>query len=244
MRRPALWLAILLVLATDAIVLLGVCRNRSGTPSSVIELTERELPLNSPGEENTGVSLRLNWIGQWYFGPGGNDWFDRAKLAEVGFDTSVPPSNAAAEFHYRRVLPRDAFVALEYHGEAWQSWFDRQREIRNGNDSDQQASSRLVAVDVAADAARLRERHPDRKKYLIVRGVVRLQRTQKWDRQARKFTGPFDLQGSITEILPSDIHVPLPFAQVLAKRPKRYIVELAYGNHFEPWISSVRATGE
>lgn len=241
MRRPALWLAILLVLVTDAVVLMSVWRNRSGA-STAIELTERELPLNVSDEDNTGISLRLNWIG---LGPGDNDWFNRAKLAEVGFDTSIPLTAAKADINYRHVLPRQAFIALEYEGDQWQAWLARQRDRAGvGTDPDRPTSTRLVAVDVAADPARLRERYPDPKKYLIVRGVVRLQWVQRWNSQARRFTGPNDLQGNVTEILPGEIHVPLPLAQELAKRPKHYTVGLAYGSHFEPWVTSVRSSGE
>jgi hypothetical protein len=244
MKRPALWLAILLVLVTDAVVLVGAWRNRSGAPSTVIELTERELLLNAPAEENSGVSLRLNWIGQWYFGANTNKWFDHAKLAELGFDTSLPPNDAAAEIHYRHVLPRQAFIALEYDGEAWQSWLSQQRELTKivGNVGDENSpSSHLVAVDTAADPARLFERYPDRKKYLVVRGVVRLMLNRTRDTQGHGYAF---LQGTVTEILPGEIHVSLPLARLLAKPPKHYTVGLAYGKYFEPWVVSVRVTGE
>lgn len=244
MKRPALWLAILLVLVTDAIVLLGVWRNRSGAPGTMIELTERELPLDSPGEENTGVSLRLSWNGSWSFGMAGNEWFDRAKLAEVGFDTSLAPTDSSAEIRYRHVLPREALVALEYDGEAWQRWLAREKAAANLPSYTPPSTSHLVAVDVGLDAARLRERYRDRKKYLIVRAVVRLVRMQKWDPQERKPAGPFLLQGTVSEILPGAIHVPLPLADVLGKRPKHYTVGLAYGKRFEPWVVSVGVTGE
>ncbi len=243
MKRSILWLGILLVLLTDAVVLEGVWRNRSGETEAVLELSERELPLTYTSEDNSGIALRLTWIGRNFYGPDpeNQNWFDEAKLGEIGFDIRVPATDPAAEIRYRRVLPRKAFVALEYDGEAWQQWLSHQREVSTHSGVPLEFGSRLVAIDVAADAARLRQRYPNRKKYLIVRGLVRLHRWQKWDPQINAYSGPSRLRGDIQEILPGEIHVPLPFAEALAKRPKHFTVGLAYGKNFEPWVISCRA---
>ena len=194
MKRLELLSAVAVVLAANTWVLVGVALNRSGTPSAVVELTEREAHLVRMGEENTGLTVRLVWAGP-------ADWLDRAKLEELGFKP--------APWQW----PKQAFVVLE-----------RQAE-------------RLAAVDAARDAAPLRKRYADSKRYIIAPCMV------------RTWWGTGRLQGDILQILTPEIHVPLPYSRVLAglgNTPNardfqpRYQLTLCYGQRYEPWISDCR----
>jgi len=102
MKYRGVVLAVAVVVAGNVAVLIGVARNRSGGPRALIELSERELPIPSVEEENTGLSLELRWDEPWprrfEDGPG---WFDRRKLEELGYDCGVDPADPAAEKHYQ-----------------------------------------------------------------------------------------------------------------------------------------------
>jgi hypothetical protein len=253
MKLLSLILAAALVLLTDVFVLVGVSVNRSATTEE-IELTERELPLQPAGEDNTGVSMRLSQIGAIGFGwsPSAEKagWFDQAKLAEIGFDVRMPLTDPAAEIRYRDVLPRDAFVVLEYGGPAWEEW------VKNAEESTLRASptlppwnprdqSHLIAVDAGRDPDALRRKYPDLGKHLIVRAVLRLVYERTWDPNAHQMVPPKFLRGEIQTVAPDEIHVPLPEAATLSglpadRRKPRYVVTLRYGTHYEPWVVKVR----
>ena len=245
MKLLSLISAAALVLLTDIFVLIGVSRNRSSTTEE-IELTERELPLQAPGEDNTGVSLRLSQIGAtgfaWSPSAENAGWFDQAKLAEVGFDVRMPLTDPAAEIRYRNVLPRDAFTVLEYGGPAWEDWVNHQAEVPNWNPRDQ---THLIAIDAGRDPIALRRKYPDFRKHLVVRAVVALVYQTTWDPNTHQRVLPKFLRGEIQTVTPNEIHVPLPEAPTLSglpadRRMPRYAVTLRYGTHYEPWVVKVR----
>jgi hypothetical protein len=134
-------------------------------------------------------------------------------------------------------------VVLEYNGPAWEA-FQKSQEERNANRGFPQAmimqSSRLVSID-AAKAPELLQKYVDQRKYMIVRGVVRLG-VGIWDLKSQT-PGAYRLEPSISEIMPGTIHVPLPLSTVLADRSShtaaanlQYTVTLSYGSRFEPWV--------
>lgn len=177
-------------------------------------------------------------------------WFDRAKLAEIGFDVRVPLTDPAAEIHYRGVLPRDAFAVLECGGPAWEEW------IQHAEDSarrvsptvpvwDPRAQTHLLPVDAGRDPGALRRKYPDPARHLIVRAVVRLSYQRTWDPNTRQMVSPKFLRGEIQTVLPDEIHVPLPQAVALPGQPAdrntaRYAVTLRYGARYEPWVVAIR----
>src|SRR5688572_6175668 len=106
MRGRLLWLAGAVVLVMNAAVLASVWMNRRGQPTSLVELTQRELPMQYRTSENSAVFLRLNWHSDLPEPPDrfrrGLNWFNRAKLSEIGFATSMPVTEPRAAIHYRR----------------------------------------------------------------------------------------------------------------------------------------------
>jgi hypothetical protein len=233
MNRYGLVTAILLLLVINAFVLAGVAHNRSGTPGASVVLTERELPLayNYRQDENSGVALRLNWNRQ------GLGWFDHDKLAELGFDVEIKDSDEHRNSYYR-ALPIKAYVVLEYEGQAWEDYRDKQREeiaalptqVAKGKMEEDAAerrkkelettlklASRLFAIDVGQDAAALRNRYPDTEHTIIVSALVRA--ITNWEKKPGKKKAERIISGRIDELLAKIIHVRRQHHVILEKLP-------------------------
>jgi hypothetical protein len=240
MKHTSLVAAAAVVIATNAFVLFGVARNRSAVTEE-IELTDRELMLQKSSEENSGVSLRQQSVNPYL---GGDEvWFDQAKLAEAGFDVRVPVTDPAAEVKYRHVLPREVFAVFALGGARWEAWVRAQEEkmaqFRGVQQpSPRDTSSRLIAMDVGRDPSALRRRYPDQARFLIVRAVVRLNYWKDFNPMTASGRPP-TLRGYIQEVIPNEIHVPLPFASQLAGAT-HYSVTLRYGSRYEPWVAAIR----
>jgi len=254
MKRTALLLAIALILASNGIALIGVARNRAGEPLATLELTERELPLMNTGLDNSGIDLRFEWSGIVRGSTAGP--LNREQLEQIGFDFRFPAGTLARDI---ALMPRKAFVALEYQGPAWKQWLLLVEEERQRNQpgaprlpgmptlpSEPLFESRLLAVDAAKTFAELRARYPDQGQHLIVQAVVRARVEEVKDVNTGKVVS-YNCSGFVAEILPGFVHVPLPHARILAllkpRKPgeePRYLVTLQYGSRLEPWVSSVR----
>ncbi len=234
MARAGLPLALGLILVTNAVALGGVAMNRRGTPDAALTLTERELPPGYVGEEDTGLSLRLDWDGR----AGGEDsdnWLDRDRLQSLGFDCSVPPDDPRAELHYGKVLPLQRYAVLEFEGESWRRWLaDQEKEIETLRArvarhreteqtlkerearlaADRVGRSRLFLVDVGGDPADLRRLHPDRARFIVAPAVVRIDFSAGW-KSPDGTDHPPRLNGQVSEILVQEIHVPLSLRPIL-----------------------------
>lgn len=224
MKKFGLLIAAAVVLASNALVLVGVSRNRAGSPVETIQLTQRELPKSYQEKEDTGVSLRLSW-NMDFLGTNTSSWLDEDKLRLLGFDPA-----AVLRDKKHQPLPRRAFVVLEYDGPAWESV--RQARLQPAPGLDLSASTRLVPIDAGPSPEPLLQKYSDHQRYLVVACVVHAF-TGAWDPIARK---PITdrVQGSISEILPGNIHVPP--SQAGAFSSASYTVTLAYGHRFEPWV--------
>jgi hypothetical protein len=189
-------------------------------------------------------------------------WFDGKKLTEIGFiidETTCPDEHSKR----KERLPKDAFIVLEYDGEQYQVALRRaEMEVKKaqadlkGNKKDKKLqenyeqaqidlegekiwASRLFAIDVGLDAGRLRERYPDRSKFIIMGGIVEL--------ECRFYKNRKEVAGHISYIRIGKINVPLEYRKVFDpillqghySRDSRYKVELAYGSRFEPWIQRI-----
>jgi hypothetical protein len=217
MRLRAPLLPVAVVVVANLILLGGAVWNRRGEPESTVTLTERDLRLVPFGEENSGLALELNVAGSGFGdAPAG---LDRGRLAELGFDTGPDPGDASSRDHYRGEPPRGAFVALEYRRNA--------------------AGRRLTVADIAHDAEKLRQRHPDTARFLIMRCVVRVSRSDG------------RLTGYVAGLRMPRIHVPLPYSRALStleprsgarESDPRYSVTMCFGKRHEPWICGCELT--
>lgn len=253
-RGRTLAAGMLLIVGTNAVVLGGVVYNRGGEPEAALPLTERELQI--PGawgfrSENSGLDLRLQWrlppthadvsdYGQAGYG-GGAFWLDGAKLVELGFDMSVPLDKRSAERHYAKQLAREVLIVLELDGPAHQAAIERARERATREkatkvDADLLAAeiernSRLFAVDAGIDRGALRAKYPDRARYAITPGKVRL---GYWGANAERTP-----RGYVSELSVPALNVPQEMHGVVT-RGGRYTATVAFGRRLEPWLEAAR----
>ena len=137
-RLRALIAGLLLIAATNAVALIGVAYNRSGTPDATLVLTERELNLPyrwGLDHDNSGISLNLQWrvlgAAQAYghyaaYAP--LEWLDKTRLAELGFDSARFEDTPEGRRHAGRIAAREVLLVLELDGPAYQTMLARTRE--------------------------------------------------------------------------------------------------------------------
>ncbi|GAB6042943.1 DUF4824 family protein [Endothiovibrio diazotrophicus] len=204
--------------------------------------------------------------GSFYGGGGSPAWFDRAKLEQLGFDLSRPLEEEADRRHYRRTRPRQALLVLELNGATYRQAMERatrrladERSLLRGNDTaefrervkkaeqalqrERDEASRLFVIDAGLDRAALRAAHPDRRRYAIVRGEVRISVIGK--------EGNEQVAGSISDLAMETINVPHalqgPFSDLRRIDPYRrklkarvpFTVTVAFGRRLEPWVTAV-----
>ena len=269
-RKYTLVAGIALIAGSNAIALLGVWYNRSGETESALRLTQRELAppyWHGIDREGGGLELRLQWrvltrdVVSYYPTMGGApDWLDRAKLVALGFDMSARQDSAAGKRYYEGTPSRQVYVVLEYDGAAYQEALRRaqayaenppaQRLPSTGANSpaewlkrEQTTASRLFVVDAGLDPAALRSQYPDRNRYAIARGRVRI------SFYAGNATRSAQLTGYLSEVINERISVPPEFRPMLGAVPRmstwgevsasRFEIDLAFGRRFEPWIVAV-----
>jgi hypothetical protein len=275
-----------LIAVANGAILAAVAWNRSEREAEVT-LTERELRLDyrylgadQEEDEDTGLALRFDWTPRWAFPDAHLPWLDRRKLAALGFDVGVAPDAPAAIEHYAKTLPRTALVVFEHDGASWRNWLageerklaELRREVAAGRKTakdlevaesvlaaNRTTRSRLFPIDAGRDAAALRARYPDRSRYLIFRGSLRLALEQPRGKP------PF-LTGWAAGLAVERLHVPRELRPVLdaviredrerqraleerAARRDELIEEdvrgpdyravVAVGRRLEPWLVSV-----
>jgi len=252
MKRAGLLLGTVVILAANVIALVGVSRNRAGEPLQTIELTERELPLQSMDQDNTGVGLVLSWSQTVPYTSG---QLDRSKMEDAGFDFQIPANVQGRDI---ALLPRVAYIALEYEGKEWERWLQApenekrprrpafQQSVDDTQKLDRYYKSRLFLVDSSRSMSTLRSRYPDQSRYLILRAVLGARVEDVTDPATGAVTS-HDCSGFVSELLPSYINVPLPYARILSPlkssprgQEPRYTVTLKYGRNLEPWVDAVK----
>ena len=253
-RRYTLIAGVALILSVNAVVLAGVAYNRSGDPTSTLQLSERELrhgPLSS--KENSGVSLNLVWRVRHGNDAPDADWLDQAKLAALGFDVA----SERAERKYKRWRSKEVLLVLELDGPAYRQALARAQQkaddeeklllanpgnkeferrakrAREAAENEARQASRLFVVDAGLDVEALRAQYPDPTRSLIVRGQIRPQRVTH-DRQDR-------LSGHISALSVAQINVPLEFQPVLKRaaaidKAASFSATVAFGKRLEPWL--------
>lgn len=270
----------LLILLANAVALTGVYLNRSGAAESRLTLSQRELTQPwgwGMAREDSGLALGLSWrlfdagAGDYYGGyglSGGTpEWLDAAKMAALGFDTTMPAEGYAGRRRFERALPREVLLVLELAGPVWQQALERARDnaarheaarLANADSKEfaekakraqeqvkreENLNSRLFAVDAGLDRAALRARYPDRSRYAILRATLRPQLVTR--EQATR------VSGYVSALAVTRINVPHALRPALepALRQHRRTADdpslkfdatLAIGQRLEPWIESVR----
>jgi hypothetical protein len=262
--RALFAVALVVLIATNVFVLVGVSANRSGPQESRLTLSERELGLSyRVNKENSGLSLNLSWRTlprkrddnySYWRSPG---WFDRQKLVELGFNVEGLSGPGGDDVYAKMPIPKEVYIVLELEGAAYRESLQRAQtryDAAAPDELDEKKrklrferwdNSRLFAIDAGLDPMDLRKVYGDRKRFLIAKGVVAPRNIYAEDKE--------DVGGYIKRLSIEKIHVPLKLrtffdglpAKVASGKDEiigpRYQAELAYGSRFEPWIVSVES---
>lgn len=251
-----------IIAATNLVALAGAAYNRSGTPESTLQLSERELRVPSSRGfegENSGIALDIRWrvlgrepdearAGRPYYplSVGPPEWLDSGKLAELGFDVASVEDATGTRSRYVRQLPREVLLVLELDGPAYQEMLARAEAYAERADSgrdrlarEKREGSRLFVVDAGLDVEKLRRKYPSRSRYAIVRGTIR-----PW---VVSRDGHSSLTGRVRGLSVMRINVPFAFRAPFERRMDRrsrgrvdepFTVTVAFGRRLEPWIVS------
>lgn len=268
-----------LILLSNTVALSGVYYNRSGQADSTVTLTERELGVPYAwriNKENSGLSLRLIWNvakrddgDEFTYRSNFPDWLDANKLAELGFDVEGEKLKHNIRRLYRRILPREAYLVLEFDGDTYQSVLkraqkrvrDSQRLVNRNIDKKEfirklknaetrlkrltESDTRLYVIDANLDQQALRNKYSDRSKYIIAKGTTRM-----WLGYGNKNRDP-DIGGyigglSVARINISQKHRAGIEALLDDKKsrhriefPPRYAVKVSWGKRLEPWVREI-----
>ncbi|MBD9424068.1 DUF4824 family protein [Pseudomonas sp. PDM15] len=262
--RHGLLAGLALILLSNAVALAGVWYNRQGEPESRLLLSERELrrDWDGPYKENSGLVMRLDWRMPRHDAPDADSCYSGHGLSDAQLRALGLPSNGTEP--RRNTLP--AWAMLELDGPAYQQSLqlaerhlqktsarlqqlpdDKQlqaqkKAARDALANERSKDSRLFLVDVGLDATALRQRYPDRSRYALVQGTVRVWQSC-YSSTHSTLSGAFD---------PSNerINVPHAWRQTLAERLPAYYgnndqpfsAEISFGQRFEPWLSAVQVT--
>ena len=250
MKKPLMWIAVGWVVAANLIVMLHVWRNRTQPPEAVVELTERGLRLEERDEDQSAVFLRPAL--QAARVPGafrpdrGPAWLDTAKLQELGYHLDPAASQNPEDSRLRFMPGKAVFVVLDSAPPA----------TAGKEPAEQAARVFLPAVDAGLEPAPLRAKYADTHRYVIINAVIRPWVERHYDENGRP-QEPVKLRGIIDMVAVPRIHVPPRFGRFFEpfgrqssethlfphggeERQPRYAVTLAFGRHYEPWITAVR----
>ncbi len=254
MKRSA-WLALSVVLLSNAVALGSVWYNRSGEPEAQLLLSERELQRVYAGwlrDEDDGVlRLQLSWQrpGDGWQLP----WLDEAKLRELGF-------SATDEQALNRQTAREVWLVLELDGPLYRRQVEQARQalaaaeaesnakpesevLRQERDDRQRRlhfvelqASRLMLVDAGVDAQVLRQRWPDRQRQVLLAGSIEPYRH-----------GAEVGYGATIRLENDRLSVPHAYRELARGWERSYEqtgfkaqIEVAFGRRHEPWVLSIR----
>jgi hypothetical protein len=99
----------------------------------------------------------------------------------------------------------------------------------------------LFVIDAGLDAGALRQKYPDRSRFLLLRGTVRPSIRDRGPGQ-RQATGYVSRLSTGRIHVPHALRGPLESARAAGKpgSADRFTVELLVGQHLEPWIAAVK----
>jgi hypothetical protein len=253
MKRKAVIWGLTVLIVSDGALLLRVSAERARAPLQTLQLTERELPMALRGPEDSSMSLRLAWRSPFFRARNSRPaaekdaTFNEEKLLSLGFRCGTPDSKSP---YFRYPQHRPAYVVLARREDSAETApkgnpvvFTSGSSIPRGDGGPAANSdpSSLVVVAAFANLKELRAVYPESQQHMAVRGVVGAFQ----DHDGSSASEPHWI-GRVTELLPYEIYVPLPFAGELNRLtgrrgvPPRYTVTLHYGASMEPWVGSIR----
>ena len=211
------------------------------------------------GDREAGES-----VSGYTFNGGTPEWLDAAHMAALGFAPGDLSSDRGRQ-RYARQLPREVILVMELGGPMWQRALARAREnagrhaaaaaanvgskqfadrAKRASDElarEENSNSRLFVIDAGLDARQLREKYPDRSRFLLIHGTVRPALRDRGSDAAQA-------TGYVSRIRTGRIHVPhalrgpLESARGVGEPGSgdRFSAELLVGRRLEPWIADVK----
>jgi hypothetical protein len=182
-------------------------------------------------------------------------WLREDKLRELGFDVSMAPLDSGAREYYSHQQGRPAFVVLELGGPwpervlaanraalaEWEALAAQRPDsgslqrnvasLRRRINWIEREMTRLYMIDAGANLDALRAKYPDRSRYAILRGTVRL----------RRWAAVMDsawIGGEIGHISGETMNVPAPYQERLTG--KNFGLTIGFGKRLEPYIVNVK----
>jgi hypothetical protein len=281
-KRRSFAVGALLIILTNAVALGSVAYNRSGQPTSMLVLTERELGIAHRDkwldEDNSSIDLALRWRvppkqdqsdpSPYYAWGTELHWLDEDAKRQLGYPM---PAQAVLEQASRgwEPLERDAFVVLEYDGDAYRlaldlarKNFERARALAQANPEkeiqerllaaqeqmsrEESQESRLFVVDVGVEPDALRARYSDRSRYAVVRARLDAYLSGPLhDRRVVVRVVALDVETvSVPHAFRKDVERFLPdvptYSYPYERRAPRFEAAVNWGRRFEPWIVAFR----
>ena len=154
-------------------------------------------------------------------------------------------------YRYKQLKNREVFLVLELNGPSYQRYLEqakvhakeattKEEAIRQVKEA-QSEVSRLFVVDAGKNPDALRKQYPDISMYAITKGIV----GASWQSTNNKPV----LNAHITTLSVSQLHVSKPDDTVFTaynngNTPRRYQVNVVYGQRYEPWITSASKRSE
>ena len=192
-------------------------------------------------------------------------WLDGTRMAALGFQVGDLQSDEGRR-RYLRQLPRQAILVLELDGPAWQralaaardhaerhgaaaevnvgskEFAERAKRAKEALAREEHSNSRLFVVDAGTDAGQLRQKYPDRTRFMLLNGTVRpILRDQQ--------RGPTQPGGRVTRIDIGKLHVPHGLRGAIEALEStargelagqnRFSATVSVGQRLEPWIVSL-----
>lgn len=243
-----------------------------------LELRELRITRGGFNRESNGVMLNLVWrtpaqsdreLSMWDHGGGQPSWLDAAKMAELGF--AAPDMNTYADWQRRRGASREVLLVLELDGPARQVRLEQVRaktdeqiakaaaqppgqaessvrQAKEWRQREENEFSRLFAVDAGLDLAALRQRYPDRSRYVIVRGRI----SSAYDIKGQGAARHVEVRGWLQGVATDTLNVPYEYRSRLAdvdngRSPrdkardalKGAQITIAFGRRLEPWVVAI-----
>lgn len=241
-----------------------------GDPESTLKLTQRELtqPYRGMNDENSGMSLRINWrvfdgekSWNYSYSGGAPDWLDQAKMDSLGFDVSQAEGKKDDYRWTSRQLAREVLLVLEMDGQAYQQVLQRARQ--NAAEQDAKLAAQPDAEELKSKAREARdemrsEERENSRLFAIDAGLSQAELRAKYpDRsryaivcgQVRPWSSGAQgkIEGYIDDIsvesinVPNEYHALFEHVRSQESAQQDFEASVAFGQRLEPWMVGMSA---
>lgn len=191
------------------------------------------------------------------------EWLDGARMQALGF-TPADIASDSGRRRYTRQLPRAAIFVLELDGPAAQQALakaqenarrhaaaatanpdskelaERAKHAQEILTQERSGNSRLFVIDAGLDAGALRQKYPDRTRFMLLHGAVRPGVRNRGPGEPQ-MTGYVTRLGSGPLQVPHTLRAPLDSLRAHGEPGggDRFSATLAIGRRLEPWLAGI-----